>query len=124
MNDETLLQTDDSLSNAQVASRDEKPALPGYELGRRLGAGSFGEVWTAIQSSTGQAVAIKFLSDISLTRLHYFQRELERLRDASDHPGVVGLIDADLEHAHPYFVMPLLTRSLPRWHPHGLHQGT
>lgn len=112
MLDETLLQNDESLGSAQAASRDERPSLSGYELGRRLGSGSFGEVWTATQASTGQAVAIKFLSDISLTRLHYFKRELERLRDASDHPGVVGLIDANLEHSHPYFVMPLLTRSL------------
>jgi WD40 repeat protein len=110
--DGTVVQSAEALTQARQASRQEKPELPGYQIQRRLGDGSFGEVWAAVQNSTGQQVAIKFFFDRNRSDLGYIRRELERLREVSNHPAVVGLIDADLEHATPYFVMPLLSRSL------------
>jgi len=37
------------------------PLVPGYTPQARLGAGTFGAVWSAVQKSTGQRVAVKVL---------------------------------------------------------------
>ncbi len=37
-----------------------RPEVPGYEVETLLGAGSYGEVWLALQKNTGRKVAIKF----------------------------------------------------------------
>lgn len=109
-NEETILQGDSGLEKARDASSlSDKPQLAGYELTHRLGRGSYGQVWSGLQKSTGQAVAVKFFLEGDLS---YIRRELERLREVSDHVAVVGLVDADLDHQPPYLVMPLLMRSL------------
>lgn len=109
-NEDTILQGDSGLQEARQASNTtDKPQLTGYELQYQLGRGSFGQVWAGTQKSTGQAVAIKFFLEGDLS---YIRRELDRLREVSDHFAVVGLVDADLDHQPPYFVMPLLARSL------------
>ena len=71
-----------------------------YEVLEEIGAGSFGRVYKARQTSTGQAVAIKLLrphvddrtegSGVSRAR---FQREME-VCAALSHPHIVGLIDS------------------------------
>lgn len=110
--EETLQQSwDDRQRALQVSSPGEAPAVPGYRLDTRLGQGSFGEVWSGIQLRTGQKVAVKLCLTSRLDRVQTL-RELERLREVADHPSVVTLLDADLEHDPPYLVMPLLTRSL------------
>ncbi len=107
--DETLEQS--NLAQARAASLEEprRPVLPGYELESCLGSGSFGEVWSARQCSTGQEVAIKLLLRGGVA---YLERELARLRAVSDHPNVLSLIDANLSHDPPYVVTPKLVRSL------------
>ncbi len=88
------------------------PPIPGYTIRRLLGAGTFGQVWAGIQDRTGLEVAIKlFARDSGLDWL-YFRHEVERLRRVSEHPYVVTLLDADLTHDPPYFVMVLLPDSL------------
>lgn len=110
--DDTVIQGNSGLEEAREASSlSDKPQLAGYELQHQLGQGSFGQVWAGVQKSTGQAVAVKFFF---AGDLGYIRRELDRLREVSDHFAVVGLVDADLDHQPPYFVMPLLMRSLAR----------
>ncbi len=110
--EETLQQSwDDRQRALQVSSPGEAPTVPGYRLDARLGQGSFGEVWSGIQLRTGQKVAVKLCLTSRLDRVQTL-RELERLREVADHPSVVTLLDADLDHDPPYLVMPLLTRSL------------
>lgn len=106
---ETLAQTSGQQSAAQAASRGECPPLAGYEWESKLGQGSFGQVWSARQQSTGQRVAVKLFTGLDL---RHMQRELDRLRELKDHPAVVGLIDANLEANPGYLIMPLLARSL------------
>ncbi|ODT72460.1 hypothetical protein ABS71_07715 [bacterium SCN 62-11] len=109
-NEDTVLQGDSGLQQArQASSSSDKPQLSSYDLQYQLGRGSFGQVWAGTQKSTGQAVAIKFFLEGDLS---YIRRELDRLREVSDHFAVVGLVDADLDHQPPYLVMPLLARSL------------
>ena len=114
-NEDTLFQSDDQQTRAQQASLQATPELEGYQLRHRLGAGAFGEVWGGTQNSTGQRVAVKFFLQRNSSELDYIRRELERLREVCDHPSVVSLIDADLEHRPAYFVMPWLGRSLEGW---------
>lgn len=87
------------------------PSLPGYRLEGLLGRGAFGQVYRGVQESTGQPVAIKVLSGRP-EALAEWQREVERLSRVSEHPNIVTLLDARLEHDPPYLVTPLLKGSL------------
>lgn len=84
------------------------PAVEGYRLEERVGVGSFGEVWAAVQVRTGQRCAVKVLSQLPGLDWRYFRQEVERLQEVAEHPHVVTLLDADLEGQPPYYVMPLL----------------
>ncbi len=108
--DQTLAQSEQDLAEGRQQSQaDGAPSLPGYRLERPLGAGTFGTVWSGVQLSTGQRVAVKVLKAAHLD-LTGFRREVERLREVSEHPHVITLLDADLGHDPPFFVMPWLTR--------------
>ncbi|MBS2036626.1 protein kinase [bacterium] len=107
--DQTVLQSEEE-KKRQRQKQSVAPQLEDYELQRSLGEGAFGQVWGAIQKRTGQKVAVKFLHESGSQSWSYFRHELERLREASEHPGVVTLIDADLTAQPPYFVMPWLGR--------------
>ncbi|MGE0488750.1 MAG: WD40 repeat domain-containing serine/threonine protein kinase [Vulcanimicrobiota bacterium] len=87
------------------------PSLPGYRLEGLLGRGAFGQVYRGVQQSTGQPVAIKVLSGRP-EALTQWQREVERLSRVSEHPNIVTLLDARLDHEPPYLVTPLLSASL------------
>lgn len=110
MDEPTLQQVD--LQQAREASLDrlQPPELPGYRLDRPLGEGTFGQVWSGVQLSTGQQVAIKVLH--RLEAVHDLEREVERLRQVSQHPHVVSLLDANLHQRPPFLVLPLLQGSL------------
>src|SRR5215475_4340616 len=63
MSDLTQIQSGDELERALQLSRQRgiPPCeVPGYEPRRFLGAGAYGEVWVAIDRTTGRQVAIKF----------------------------------------------------------------
>ncbi len=93
-------------------SVEASPSIPGYTLQRPLGAGTFGQVWAGVQDRTGLEVAVKLFARESGIDWLYFRHEVDRLRRVSEHPYVVTLLDADLTHDPPYFVMPLLPDSL------------
>src|SRR5690606_4963625 len=84
------------------------PAVEGYRLEERVGTGSFGEVWAAVQVRTGQRVAVKVLSLLPGLDWRYFRQKIERLQEVAEHPHVVTLLVADLGAQPPYYVMPLL----------------
>ena len=59
----TQTQTSDEQQRAQELSmRHLRPPtqVPGYEPRKFLGAGAYGEVWVAVDKTTGRQVAIKF----------------------------------------------------------------
>lgn len=87
------------------------PQLQGYLVHGRLGAGTFGEAWAGVQVSTGQRVAVKVFSRKGLDWT-LFRQEIQRLIEVAEHPNVVTLLDANLDHDPPFFVMPLLAGSL------------
>lgn len=104
--DETLNMTLSSLESSKGAS--QAANIPGYELRGELGRGTFGVVWEAIRTQTGQRVALKLV--IHEQRLHweYFRRELALLVDLEDHPYTLTVLDADLSHSPPFIVTPLV----------------
>ncbi len=104
--DRTLDQADAQREAARRSSgqiEQDSPEIPGYTLRHLLGFGSFGSVWAGEQQRTGQKVAVKVL-----VRGTFLRREIEVLREIADHPHVVNLLDADLDHEPPYFVMAWL----------------
>jgi serine/threonine protein kinase len=88
------------------------PVLAGYQLDRLIGQGSFGQVWGGKQLSTGQSVAVKFLTRVSPVARDSIRREVVRLASMSAYPGVVAILDADLDHNPPFLVSPLMRESL------------
>lgn len=111
--DLTLAQSGTDLHASRAASEDAPPVppdVPGYRLENLLGRGSFGEVWAGTQTRSGLRVAVKVLTRREGLDWLYFKHEVGRLREVAEHPNVVSLIDADLNHDPPYFVMPLLSR--------------
>jgi TOMM system kinase/cyclase fusion protein len=78
----------------------ESRTLGGYELVSRLGRGSYGEVHRALQTSTGQTVAVKILhirtgphAPSRATQVERFRREMAACA-ALQHPNIVRAIDA------------------------------
>ncbi len=106
----TMAQTDELLEHARRSTA--RPELPGYTLTSRLGAGTFGEAWAGEQLSTGQRVAVKVITRSASLDILRFRQEVQRLIEVAEHPNVVTLLDANLDHIPPFFVMPLLASSL------------
>lgn len=105
--DETVFQSGEE--RRRSSSLSEVPfRLSGYRMQYLIGSGSFGSVYAAVQERTGLQVAVKFLRR-EVVNWGYFRQELQQLSRIAEHPGVVSLLDADLEHDPPYYVMPLLT---------------
>lgn len=84
------------------------PEIPGYDLEAVLGTGAFGQVYRGTQKSTGQTVAVKVLFAVS----EGLREEIKRLSQVADHPNVVTLVDANLDHDPPFLVTPFLPGSL------------
>ena len=106
---ETAEVAEETLRRSQRSSASQtKPHLLGYVLADKLGEGSFGTAYRATQESTGQGVAVKVLHSVNAR----FRAEVDRLSLVSDHPHIVTLVDADLDHQPPYLVTPLLSGSL------------
>ena len=87
------------------------PALVGavlddrYQLEERLGTGSSGAVYDTTDLLTGERVAVKVLTALHMSDLHWFRRELTALR-LLELPGVVRLLDDGVHMGLPFLVMP------------------
>ncbi|MEZ6050209.1 MAG: serine/threonine protein kinase [Planctomycetaceae bacterium] len=92
----------------QVISPPSK--VPGYEIVRCLGVGSYGSVWLAREMNTGRQVAIKFYSHRRGLDWTLLSREVEKLAVLYTSRDIVGLLDVGWNHDPPYFVMEYLEK--------------
>jgi serine/threonine protein kinase len=78
-----------------------------YELKKCLGEGSYGAVYHALRQRDGKEVALKMLLEPLVPDFRRrFEREVKLLHEYQ-HPGVMRVLDANLDAAQPYYVMPL-----------------
>ncbi|WP_438035771.1 protein kinase domain-containing protein [Sorangium sp. So ce204] len=75
-----------------------------YQLTEPLGAGSFGEVWTAQDLVLGRPVALKWMHRSAGDLSSRVRREIAALRMLRV-PGVVQLLDEGVEDGRPFLVM-------------------
>jgi serine/threonine protein kinase/Tfp pilus assembly protein PilF len=87
-----------------------QPAIEGYHILDRLGAGGMGVVWRAVQSSTRREVALKLVSAAMFgsdrARLR-FDREVE-LMARLEHPNIARVYDSGTDGAVYYYAMELI----------------
>jgi eukaryotic-like serine/threonine-protein kinase len=106
--DHTQIQGRDEVARAVALSqqRGYPPCeVVGYEPRRFLGAGAFGEVWVAIDRTTGRQVAIKFYLHRGGLDWSLLSHEVEKLVLLSADRYVVQLLDVGWESEPPYYVM-------------------
>src|SRR6478735_4276773 len=104
----TQQQTSDEQLRAQSLSlKPSRPPIqvPGYEPRRFLGAGAYGEVWVALDRTTGRQVAIKFYAHTGGLDWSILSREVEKLAFLSAGPYLVQLLDVGWDADPPYNVM-------------------
>ncbi len=115
--DQTVVQ--DDAERARSKGRSEtlpRPEVPGYEIERQLGAGSYGEVWLAIHKNTGRKVAIKFFSRFKGLDWPLLKREVGKLVEVVGERRVVHLLHVGWDADPPYYVMEFLAGgSLADW---------
>lgn len=108
MSDRTQIQGNDEQRRASELSlrRGRPPCdVPGYEPRRFLGAGAYGEVWVAIDRTTGRQVAIKFYLHRGGLDWSLLSHEVEKLAFLSADRYVVQLLDVGWDSEPPYYVM-------------------
>jgi serine/threonine protein kinase len=79
--------------------------VPGYQTQRFIGSGAYGEVWAALDRTTGRKVAIKFYLHRRGVDWSLLSREVEKLRFLSADRYVVQLLDVGWDAEPPYYVM-------------------
>lgn len=107
--EQTVVQDESERARSQDRSAElPEPEVPGYDVKRRLGAGSYGEVWLAIQKNTGREVAIKFFSRYKGLDWPLLKREVGKLVEVLGERRVVHLLQVGWDAEPPYYVMEYL----------------
>ncbi|CAF2153404.1 BnaA01g24250D [Brassica napus] len=100
----------DSLPQPQNQSSPAKILLGKYELGRRLGSGSFAKVHLARSIETNELVAIKIIDKkktIDSNMEPRIIREIDAMRRLRDHPNILKIHEVMATKSKIYIVMEL-----------------
>lgn len=92
---------------AGTSERRVPQEIPGYEFERFLGAGSYGEVWIAVQVNTMRRVAVKFYTH-ETQNIESLTQEVEKLSLLFSDQNIVQLLEVGWEARVPYYVMEYL----------------
>ncbi len=102
--DVTQTQAPSDIAGSQLRSKGPCQA-PGYRILQPLGAGTYGEVWLAEEERTGVRVAIKFFAHGAGQEWQLLQAEVRQLAQLHADPGIVQLIDVEIDSKPPYYIM-------------------
>ncbi len=104
----TVAQSEHEVAAALERSRlglESAPPVRGYRPVRKLGQGTYGQVWLYREERTGIQVAIKFFDRSRGQEWLLLQAEVKQLALLSDDPGIVQLKDVEPDADPPYYVM-------------------
>lgn len=76
-----------------------------YQPIKNISEGSFGRVYLAVDTVSGENVAIKELKQTDQSSISRFARELRVLKEQINNQCVVDVLDYDLQAAPPFIVM-------------------
>ncbi len=110
--------TRSGVTPADLTRKLQRALGPGYELGERIGAGGFAEVFKARDLRLKRDLAIKVLRpDLGLTpgMLQRFRREAETIATLR-HPNIVPIYDVGEGEGLAFLIMPFIAgESLRAW---------
>ena len=88
----------------------QPPGIPDHELLRRIGSGSYGEVWLA-RNALGAYRAVKIVYRKSFEDSRPFEREFNGIQKfepiSRSHEGLVDILQAGRHENYFYYVMEL-----------------
>jgi hypothetical protein len=84
-------------------------SVPGYRPLRKLGEGTYGEVWLYEVENSNIRVAIKFFSGRTTLQWLLLQAEVKQLSLLDGDPGIVQIKDVEPDATPPYYVMTYAT---------------
>ncbi|MBI2567183.1 MAG: protein kinase [Candidatus Schekmanbacteria bacterium] len=90
-----------------MTMRDAPRQVDRYELGELLGRGGMGSVYRAVDTETGEQVALKLVRDAKAVMLQAVRREI-RVLSILRHPYVVPIRAHGVHAGLPWYAMPLL----------------
>jgi Tol biopolymer transport system component/predicted Ser/Thr protein kinase len=105
-----ILSTSAGVYNPDLLTISVGTKLGSCEIVAAIGHGGMGEVYRARDSRLGRDVALKLLPDsleADPERRARFDREARALA-ALNHPGIVTIYSADVDHGRPFLVMELV----------------
>ncbi|HOY58599.1 MAG TPA: serine/threonine-protein kinase, partial [Verrucomicrobiota bacterium] len=83
------------------------PGIPDHELLRRIGQGSYGEVWLARVRALGQWRAVKLVHRDTFDHERPYEREFEGLKQfepvSRTHPGLIDIVQVGRDDAAGFF---------------------
>ena len=97
----------DSNLKLDAAEIGTPPAVPGYQIGKKLGQGGMGVVYRAVHLKSSEEVAIKMIlpaGAVTTTALTRFIREADVVRRL-DHAGIVKFKDSGVAARQIWFAM-------------------
>lgn len=103
--DATPRQSDAAADEAQQRSLGAPSIIGNYRLLKRLGRGTFGEVWLAEESLTGKKAAVKFMHGPIHHTAQDLLQEVHSLALLHGDPGIVQIYDVVPRGDRPYFLM-------------------